>query len=220
MKPDILYRPFNLCASTGHHPHSWRQTTAVTLCKAKKTDCSNPRSYRLIQLEECMGKVLEKSQAQRLSYFIGVHRLVPTTIFGSRPGCSTTDAVISFMHDITLSFDKGWTTSSLTFDIKGYFDFVNHARLLTLMREKHLPSPMIRWAAYFLQERSTTICLDGKLSDMKPIENGIPQGSPISPALSSLYTALCCDNFWTGHVYLCTLVMEIAMYHLGIWQKS
>ncbi len=142
-----------------------------------------------------MGKVLEKLQAQRLSYFIGVHGLVPTTQFGSRPGCSTTDAVISFMHDITLSFDKGWTTSSLTFDIKGYFDFVNHARLLTLMREKHLPLPMIRWTASFLQERSTTICLDGKLSDMKPIENGIPQGSPISPALSSLYTAPLLQSF-------------------------
>lgn len=215
LKPDLLYRLFNLCASTGHHPHSWRQTIAVALRKAKKTDYSNPHSYRLIQLEECMGKVLEKLQAQRLSYLINAHGLVPTTQFGSRPGCSTTDAVISFTHDVALGFDKGWTTSSLTFDIKGYFDFVNHARLLTLMREKHLPLSMIRWTASFLQERSTTICLDGNLSDMRPIVNGIPQGSPISPALSSLYTAPLLQSFLdraTTHTDTSHSITRLSMY--------
>ena len=84
--------------------------------------------------------------------------------------------------------DKGLVTSSLTFDIKGYFDFVNHKRLLNVLREKRVPLPMVQWVASFLQDREASICLDGKLSSCKPVHNGVPQGSPVSGILSAFYS--------------------------------
>lgn len=72
-------------------------------------------------------------------------------------------------------------TSALTFDIKGYFDFVNHARLLREMCRKKIPLPIVRWAASFLTNCEAAICLDSVRGEMEPVENGIPQGSPISP---------------------------------------
>ncbi|KAI6118325.1 hypothetical protein F5141DRAFT_961014, partial [Pisolithus sp. B1] len=47
------------CANTGFHPHIWCKSIAVALRKLGKPDYSDPRAYRLIQLEECLGKVLE-----------------------------------------------------------------------------------------------------------------------------------------------------------------
>jgi len=65
--PVPIYLLISRCANVGYHPQIWRKTVAVALCKPKKPDYSNPRAYRLIQLEECLGKVLESVIARRLS---------------------------------------------------------------------------------------------------------------------------------------------------------
>jgi hypothetical protein len=80
-------------------------------------------------------------------------------------------------------------TTALTLDIKGYFNFVNHKKLLTKMRQAHLPLPMVRWMASFLTKCQAAICLDGHCTKIKPVLNGLPQGSPISGPASLLYTA-------------------------------
>jgi retron-type reverse transcriptase len=140
-------------------------------------------------LEECLGKVLESVQASRLAYYTAKYLLVPSSQFGGRPGSSTVDAALSFVHDIEAARNHGLVTLCITFDIKGYFDFVNHTRLLRILCDKHLPLPMIKWVKSFLSERQAAICLDGVLSPSEPVENGIPQGSPISPALSIICTS-------------------------------
>jgi hypothetical protein len=57
------------------------------------------------------------------------------------------------------------------------------------MRQAHLPLPMIKWMKSFLSERQAAICLDGQCTNIKPVLNGLPQGSLISGPASSLYTA-------------------------------
>jgi hypothetical protein len=52
-------------------------------------------------------------------------------------------------------------TSALTFDIKGYFDFVNHNRLLSELKRKGLPLEYIKWTASFLSDREAAVCIDG-----------------------------------------------------------
>jgi len=54
---------------------------------------------------------------------------------------------------------------------------------------------MVKWVASFLSNREVAICLDGRISDSRPVENGIPQGSPISPALSILYASPVYEEF-------------------------
>jgi hypothetical protein len=99
------------------------------------------------------------------------------------------DTALTFTHDIQTARNKGLVTSALTLDIKGYFDFVNHKKLLTKMRQAHLPLPMVKWMASFLTKRQAAICLDGQCTKIKPVLNGLPQGSPILGPASSLYTA-------------------------------
>ena len=177
------------CLQVGYHPKSWRRATAVALRKPRKPDYSNPRAYRLITLLECLGKVLERIVARRLTYLAGKHNLIPSKQFGGRTATNTTDAVLAFTNDIQAAWNHGMVTTSLTFDIKGYFDFVNHNRLLCELRRKKIPLPMVKWVASFLSQREAAICIDGIRGDMKPVENGIPQGSPISPILSAFYSA-------------------------------
>ena len=42
--------------------------------------------------------------------------------------------------------------------------------------------------ASFLSQREAAICLDRIHREMKPVQNGIPQGSPVSPILAVFYT--------------------------------
>ncbi|KAJ6522104.1 hypothetical protein DFH09DRAFT_811697, partial [Mycena vulgaris] len=63
------------CLRNGFHPREWRKAIAVALRKPRKPDYSNPRAYRLIQLLECLGKILEKIVARRLSFLAGRHNL-------------------------------------------------------------------------------------------------------------------------------------------------
>ncbi|KAJ3502271.1 hypothetical protein NMY22_g18642 [Coprinellus aureogranulatus] len=203
---------------TRYHPKSWRQAVAVALRKPNKPDYSNPRAYRLITLLECLGKVLERIIARRLTYLAGKYNLIPPNQFGGRSSSSTVDALrsdlrsaalplavsapiarafatLSFTNDIQSAWNHGYATTSLTFDIKGYFDFVNHDRLLAELRRKRIPTKYIRWVSSFLSDREAAVCLDGKVGEMKRVQNGIPQGSPISPILAAFYTSELLEMF-------------------------
>ena len=185
------------CLKNGYHPKSWRKAIAIALRKPNKPDYSNPRAYRLITLLECLGKVLERIVARRLTFLAGKLNLVPPTQFGGRSNSSTDDAILTFITDVQTAWSTGKVTSALTFDIKGYFDFVNHGRLLSELRRKNLPLEYVKWTASFLSNREAAICIDGRCGNMEPVDNGIPQGSPVSPILAAFYSAELLEKFST-----------------------
>jgi retron-type reverse transcriptase len=119
--------------------------------------------------------------ADRLTYFLNKHILTPFSQFRACKGGSTTDVALTFTHNIQTTHNKGLVTSALTIDMKGYFDFINHKKLLTKMRQAHLSLPMVKWMKSFLSEH-------GHYTNIKPVLNRLPQGSPISGLAPSLYT--------------------------------
>ncbi len=135
----------------GYHPREWRTSIAVTLQKPKR-DYSLPRSYRLIQLLEVLGNVLEWVQAQRLAYIATRHNLFPSSQFGGIPGRSAKDTLLCTIHDIETAWNHKQKASILTFDITGFFDTIPHSHLLNTLHSYHIPLPITRWVHSFLQE--------------------------------------------------------------------
>lgn len=75
---EVVFILLSKCASAGYHPRLvWRSAIAIALRKSGKDNYSLPRSYRLIQLLECLGKVLESIQASRVSYLVKKFEMVP-----------------------------------------------------------------------------------------------------------------------------------------------
>ena len=99
----------------------------------------------MLTLLECLAKILERIVASRLTFLAGKHNLVLPNQFGGRSHSSTADAIMTFITDIQTAWNQGKVTSMLTFDIKGYFDFVNHKRLLYELRRKHIPIEYVKW---------------------------------------------------------------------------
>ena len=135
-----------------YHPLQWQRAIAIALKKPNKPDYTQPRAYHLITLLECMGKLLEKVVAHRLTYLTGQYNLISGFQFRDRANSSTSDAILTFVHDTHNSWNHGLATSTLTFDIKGYFDFVNHKRLFNEMKKCRIPLELVKWTANFLSD--------------------------------------------------------------------
>ncbi|KAE8227957.1 hypothetical protein CF326_g7128 [Tilletia indica] len=186
-----LFVLFGRALAVGWHPHPFWKATLVVLQKAGKRDPTKPRSYRLIALLPTLGKVLEKVVAVRLAKLSLEEGWIAAEQFGSVPGRSTSDAALTLVHDV----EAGWThtkpltTSALTFDVQGAYDAVHYILLICHLYEQGVPLHLLRWILSFLLERQASMRLDGEEGEMRGVEVGIPQGSPVSPILYILFVA-------------------------------
>ena len=84
----------------GYHPKQWREAIGVIL---KKPDRPSHilKTYRVISLLNCLGKVAEKIVATRLSYLAKTttNLLYPKQL-GGRSRKSVIDAALALIHDI------------------------------------------------------------------------------------------------------------------------
>ncbi|QRV93494.1 Reverse transcriptase from mobile element jockey protein [Ceratobasidium sp. AG-Ba] len=188
-KPAIFITFFNSCLTLGFHPACLRNAIVSIIPKPRKIDMSNPSSYRPISLLETLSKCLEKIITSRILYDVGSLGLVPYSQFGSRDNSSCTDAGLSMVHDIHSFWQNHEKVSLLTLDIKGYFNNINHALLIYILSRLGFSSPTVNWLRSFFSDRTVQIRIDSFLSDPSPITSvGVPQGSPLSPILSALYS--------------------------------
>jgi hypothetical protein len=119
-------------ARLGIHNSRWKKSVVVVLPKPGKPRYDIPKSYRPIQLLECLGKLLEKVIAKRITFDCGKYEILPPEQFGGRSVSSCIDAGLTLTHDIEHAWKRGLDASVLTIDIKGFFDNVNHQRLVSL----------------------------------------------------------------------------------------
>jgi ribonuclease HI len=185
--PDLLFYLYSHCLQTGHYPTPFKHSITTVVPKPNKNNYENPAAYRPIQLLECLGKVLDKVIARRIQYEVAAHEVVPLTQFGGRIHSSTIDAGLAFVQDIHDAWNRKQKASALFFDITGFFNFVNHDGLVARLTHHGFDKSLTKLIHSFLKDRTTTFSFDGFLSDPFQIQNGIPQGSPLSPILAIIY---------------------------------
>jgi hypothetical protein len=75
------------------------------------------------------------------------------------------------------------------FDVKGFFDHVNHARLVQVVWQMGFAPEMCGWMSAFLADRKVSLRFNNLLASERDQPVGVLQGSPISPVLSVAYTS-------------------------------
>jgi hypothetical protein len=186
---ELLTNIYNACISLGHHPARWKEATVVVIPKADKPDYSAAKAYRPISLLENLSKLLEKAVAKRFQHDIVAHELIPTNQFGGRTHSSCLDAGITLIHDVQTAHANGLKVGILLFDVRGFFDNVNHARLVALIRNMGFHPNLAQWTTAFLANRKVRLRFNNITSDQREQPVGVPQGSPLSPVLSITYTS-------------------------------
>lgn len=184
---DLVRDLFQACIDVGHHPKCFRIAIVAIIGKPNKVDGSSPRSYRPIVLLSVLGKGLERLVAKRMSWIAIKYKVLARQQFGALPLRSSVDLTTSLTHDIESALTKGLTATVATLDIKGTFDSVLPGRLVRRLREQGWPTRLCNWISSFATEREVCLRLDGEIGNPRPINCGLPQGSPISPILFMLY---------------------------------
>ena len=185
--PAALTKIYNLCLDLGVHP--WNDATIVVINKPQKPDYSLPKAYRPISLLECTGKLLEKIVTNKVNSDIQTYDLLPMGQFGSRPHHNAIDAVATLVHRVQHTSAIGNVGALLLFDISGFFDNLNPDRTANIFRDKGFPSGVVKWVKNFMANRRATLKIGDFSTQPFGITHGTPQGSPLSPILSALYTA-------------------------------
>ncbi|KAI5116593.1 hypothetical protein M0805_002345 [Coniferiporia weirii] len=187
---------FNDCLRLGHHPECWRAAKVVMLRKANKKDPFSPWSYRPITLEETLGKLLEKIIANRLQFLANEENWLPPNQYRGRQGHSVYDASQHLLQIVEHAHSKGQVCSILAVDIQGFFNSVHPALLHQQLVSMGCPLNMVDWCLSFMMGWSISISFDGTTLPSAPKPNlGTPQGSPVSPILSTIFTGLAIRRF-------------------------
>jgi hypothetical protein len=82
----------------------------------------------------------------------------------------------------------------LLFDISGFFDNINPKQATQILQNKGFPTNICDWTLSFLSNHKASLKIGSYKSDQFDITTGIPQGSPLLPILSALYTANLLEN--------------------------
>src|SRR5438034_6891348 len=204
-----FYKLYKALIQFGYHPKCWKEAMDVILRKGNRKAII-PKSYRVVSLLNCMGKVAEKIIATRLSYIAETTDLLEINQIGDRKQKSAIDAVITLVHDIQLAKYENKATSVLFMDIKGAYDHVSANHLLKICQKLKLSKSLCFWIRSFFQNRKIQLRFDGNIQEMTDINIGIPQGSPVSPILFLIYIRfLFFEKFIISNKFLGYLVMVV-----------
>jgi len=122
----------------------------------------------------------------RLSWFLEYHKILSVSQSGFRQRRKTTDHILPLHDAIQKSLGNKHNVLSVFTDLEKAYDVVNKDVLLSKLHRYGISGRMFRFIHSFLSNRTFQVRLGSTLSSTKRLENGIPQGSVLSPILFSL----------------------------------
>jgi hypothetical protein len=143
---DHLVDIFNACLTLGHHPARWKEAKVVAIPKPDKPDYSLPKAHRPISLLKTMSKLLEKAVAKQMQHDIVVHELIHTDQFGGHTHSSCLDVGLTLLHDVQSAHRAGLKVGILLFDVRGFFNNVNHDRMVAILENSGYPPELVQWS--------------------------------------------------------------------------
>lgn len=127
--------------------------------------------------------------ARRIAYWAETNGALAEGHTGGRRQHSTDDAFITLTTWVKHKWRQGFIVSGLFLDVKSAYPLVHVERLIHTLRSQDCPEYLTQLIQNFLTNRSTNIRLDNFLSHQFQVNNGLPQGSPLSVILYLLYNS-------------------------------
>ena len=156
-------------------PATWKNSNTILIPKARKPTYTAAKSWRPIQLQSILAKVLERAAVQRIANL----ELLEPNMFGGRKKNGTTDAIQALNDAVTNEYAP--YTCLTTLDIEGGFDNLRIDDVCRTIAQKS--NHLAQWVRHWATDRTTSYRFNGKSSRAFATDKGTPQGSPLSPIL-------------------------------------
>ena len=179
---------FNNCLRKGAFPEVWNYANIHPIPKPKKVH-SDPKNYRPIAVSSCLGRIFEKTLANRLQQFCVQHQIFKNNQCGFQINRNTEDVLSNFINDAYTAIDKKTDMDCIFTDFSKAYDSVWHQGLLYKLYHKYkIKGNFFKCITNFLTRRYTRVLTKKGASPWKLQSKGLPQGSSLSPMLYILYT--------------------------------
>ena len=178
---------FSQCLHIGFFPSKWKKAKTILIPKPGK-DIKQAKNYRPISLLSCLGKLLERIIAFRLSTHLELKNQFAKSQSGFRAGHMTSEQLFRLAEECHMSFKKQQVVAALFLDAEAAFDKCWYSGIRYKLKKNHdLPNRLIRTISSFLTDRSLQVCYEGCWSEEIHLRAGTPQGSPLSPLIYLIY---------------------------------
>ena len=176
---------YNLILDTGLFPTKWKIASVTPIPKV--STATNPSDLRPISILPVPGKLLEKFITQKIESYLEENRFFSECQYGFRKGKSTTGAMSTFLDDIICNLNDSQTCLTAYLDVQKAFDTINHRILLAKLKSCGMGEKLCTLLKDYLSNRKQKTRLHNSISDLKPIEIGVPQGSTLGPLMFIIY---------------------------------
>ena len=174
---------FNKCFEYGIFPDALKNAKVIPIRKAGQKDVAT--NYRPISLLSPVLKVFEKLLLVRLEKFLTKNNyFITKKQFGFPKGYS---AEMVIHTKLLKNIDDGYYTCCLFLNLSKAFDTVNHKLLLRKLHTNGIKDNMHDLLASYLTKRKQFTECNNIVSKTETVVCEVPQGSPFSPLLFSLY---------------------------------
>ena len=153
----------------------------------KKPNIYQLNNFRPISLLPCVSKLIEKCVFNQLYSYFESNNLLYKSQYGFRKSHSTESACLELVHKLTEQLENNETPFCIFIDLSKAFDTLNHDILLNKLKYYGLDTISLTWFRSYLSERKQYVEIDGKSSDTRTINTGVPQGSTLGPLLFIIY---------------------------------
>jgi hypothetical protein len=131
--------------------------------------------------------IFERHVSIHLKEHLESNNLLYSRQSGFRENHSCETALTKILDDWITAIDQNKIVGTVFLDFSKAFDLVNHSILLQKLKSFHLNKSTISWFASYLDDRKQQVQISGKLSDLVPVQSGVPQGSVLGPLLFLIY---------------------------------
>ena len=178
---------FNLSLSSCHVPLDWKRALVTPIYKNKgsKEDKTN---YRPISITSTIIKILESALKFQITNFFEKSSVICANQSAYLHGRSTQTALHSIINDLSSNLNDGYVSLVCTLDMAKGFDTIPHDILLYKLKHYNFSPASINWFKSYLSDRSQIVKCNSEVSEEKPVNIGVPQGSILGPLLFILYT--------------------------------